>query len=119
MSWEAYRDKLDQMGGVAEAFVEGAEKRSPSAQYRVDPLGGLEVVSTHDQLLGGPSGQVFLGCRFPTDEGYRLAIQAAGLRAAAVLRDRGVLGRFGIDFLAVREGTGWRHCAIEVNLRKG
>ncbi len=30
-----------------------------------------------------------------------------------------MLGRFGVDFLAVREGAGWRHYAIEVNLRKG
>src|SRR3954453_8183640 len=107
------------MGGNVQAFVEGAEEPSPSAQYRIDPLGGLEVVSTHDQVLGGPSGQVFLGCRFPADAGYRLAIQEAGLRAPTALRDRGVLGRFGIDFLAVREGAGWRHWAIEVNLRKG
>jgi hypothetical protein len=38
---------------------------------------------------------------------------------AAALRAKGVLARFGIDFLAVREGAGWRHWAIEVNLRKG
>jgi len=78
---------------------------------------------------------VFLGCRFPADEAYRLAIQEAGLRAAAALRDRGVLGRFGVDFLAVREGVrgrfaldfvvvkdaagAWTPYAIEINLRKG
>ena len=119
MTWDAYRAKLRSMGGVVEAFIEGAEKRSPSAQYRVDPLGCLEVISTHDQVLGGRTGQVFLGCRFPADEAYRLEIQAAGLRAAELLRDKGVLGRFAVDFLAVREETGWAHYAIEVNLRKG
>lgn len=119
MGWEAYRAKLAAMGGIVEAFVEGAEKRSPSAQYRVDPLGGVEVISTHDQVLGGRSGQIFLGCRFPADAAYRLAIQDAGLAAARVLKGQGVLGRFGIDFLAVRDGEGWRHYAIEVNLRKG
>jgi hypothetical protein len=30
-----------------------------------------------------------------------------------------VLGRFAIDFVSVREGDGWRHLAIETNLRKG
>jgi hypothetical protein len=119
MTWDAYRAKLRSMGAVVEAFVEGAEKRSPSAQCRVDPLGCLEAVSTHDQVLGGPSGQVFLGCRFPADGAYRLEVQAAGLRVAEVLRDRGVLGRLAVDFLSVREGSGWRHLAIEVNLRKG
>jgi hypothetical protein len=119
MTWDVYRAKLRAMGGVVEAFVEGAEKRSPSAQYRVDPLGGLEVISTHDQVLGGRSGQIFLGCRFPAHPAYRLEIQAAGLAVARLLRERGVLGRFGIDFLVVRTEAGWRHYAIEVNLRKG
>jgi hypothetical protein len=119
MAWELYRAKLRSMGGVVEAFVEGAEKRSPSAQYRVDPLGRVEVISTHDQVLGGPSGQIFLGCQFPADPAYRLEVQAAGLRAAAILRERGVLGRFGVDFLSVREGDRWQHYAIEINLRKG
>ena len=41
------------------------------------------------------------------------------MKAARILRDRGVLGRFGIDFLSVRDGSGWRHRAIEINLRKG
>ena len=119
MAWETFETKIAEMGAVAEAFVEGAEKRSPSAQYRVDPLGRVEVISTHDQVLGGRSGQVFLGCRFPADPAYRLEIQAAGLRAAESLRDQGVLGRFGIDFISVREGGGWRHYGIEINLRKG
>jgi hypothetical protein len=30
-----------------------------------------------------------------------------------------VIGRFGIDFVSVREGNAWTHHAIEVNLRKG
>ena len=119
MDWDAYRAKLDQMGAVVEAFVEGAEKRSPSAQFRVEPDGTLDLVSTHDQVLGGPSGQIFLGCEFPADAAYRLEIQAAGRRAAEVLRDRGVLGRFAVDFVSVRNGPGWEHRAIEVNLRKG
>jgi hypothetical protein len=119
MTWEVFGEKIAEMGAITEAFIEGAEKRSPSVQYRVDPLGGVEVISTHDQLLGGRSGQVYLGCRFPADPAYRLDIQAAGLRAAKALRDRGVLGRFGVDFVSVKEDEGWRHYGIEVNLRKG
>jgi hypothetical protein len=119
MEWEAYRAKLCEMGCIAEAFVEGDEKRSPSAQYRVKPDGALDMISTHDQVLGGPSGQIFLGCEFPADPVYRLDIQAAGLKAAERLRDHGVLGRFGIDFISVRRGAAWEHHAIEVNLRKG
>ncbi|MEZ5730528.1 MAG: peptide ligase PGM1-related protein [Burkholderiaceae bacterium] len=108
------------MGGIVEAFVPGASGRSPSVQMRIDPLGRVEAISTHDQVLGGPNGQIFLGCRFPADEAYRLTLQEAGARVARVLAERGVLGRFGVDFVSVPQADGgWRHYAIEINLRKG
>jgi hypothetical protein len=60
-----------------------------------------------------------LGCRFPANRAYRLDIQKRGMKAARVLASKGVLGRFGIDFISVNEGDAWRHLAIEINLRKG
>ena len=119
MTWDAYRAKARQMGAIVEAFIEGEAKQSPSVQFRIDPLGAIDFVSTHDQVLGGPGGQVFLGCRFPANEAYRLAIQSEGAKIAALLRQRGVLGRFGIDFVSVRRGNAWQNYAIEINLRKG
>lgn len=116
MQWEEYAEKVSQMGAIVEAFIEGEDKRSPSAQYRIDPTGNLETISTHDQVL---DGQVFLGAHFPADAEYRLAIQNEGMKAAALLKDAGVIGRFGIDFISVRKGDTWHHYAIEVNLRKG
>jgi hypothetical protein len=107
------------MGGIVEEFIPGAVKRSPSAQFRINPVGGIEAVSTHDQVLGGASGQIFLGCRFPADRAYRLDIQAHSSKIARSLAAKGVLGRFGIDFISVQENNSWRHYAIEVNLRKG
>jgi hypothetical protein len=121
-SWGAYGRKLALMGGVVEAFVEGppgAIVRSPSVQCRIDPLGDTQIISTHDQVLGGPSGQVFLGCSFPADEEYRREIQEAGRRVADALKRRGALGRFGVDFISIRRGDRWEHHAIEINLRKG
>jgi hypothetical protein len=117
--WEDYESKFQAMGGVVESWVEGDDKRSPSAQGRVDPLGQVEIISTHDQILGGPNGQVFLGSRFPADAAYRLQIQEAGRRVGEVLRRRGGLGRYGVDFVSVPGRDGWRHHAIEINLRKG
>jgi hypothetical protein len=105
--------------GIVLEFVAGDLKQSPSVQIRVDPTGRLDPISTHDQVLGGRSGQIFLGCRFPADEEYRLDIQASGMKAARVLADKGVLGRFGIDFISVKQKDVWRHLAIEINLRKG
>ena len=117
--WERYHNKFKEMRGVVEQFVEGAVKRSPSSQNRVNALGQAMAISTHDQVLGGPSGQVFLGCTFPADESYRLEIQRYGLEIARVLASKGVLGRFATDFVSVKDGDAWKHYAIEVNLRKG
>jgi hypothetical protein len=119
MAWGLFAEQLAEMGGIVEGFIEGKVKRSPSAQFRIDPLGGIELVSTHDQVLDEESGQTFLGCRFPADKAYRLDIQNLGLKVAAQLRNHGVVGRFGVDFMSVREGDTWRHWAIEINLRKG
>jgi hypothetical protein len=118
-TWERYHAKFQQMQGVVECFVEGEVKRSPSSQNRVNAIGEAMPISTHDQVLGGPSGQVFLGCTFPADDAYRLDIQHAGLAIAEVLASKGVRGRFATDFVSVHGPQGWEHYAIEVNLRKG
>ncbi|MBJ7535522.1 carboxylate-amine ligase [Rhodomicrobium vannielii ATCC 17100] len=121
MTFDAFMEKFELMGGIAEEFLEGKIKRSPSSQFRVDPMGTLETISTHDQVLGGANEQVFLGCKFPADESYRLDIQELGRRAGEVLASKGALGRFAIDFMSVKddEDAPWRHYAIEINLRKG
>ncbi|MCB9760886.1 MAG: carboxylate-amine ligase [Alphaproteobacteria bacterium] len=117
--WETYIEKYREMGGVVECFVEGKVKHSPSCQSRVNALGEPMTISTHDQVLGGPSGQVFLGCTFPAIPEYRLEIQEAGFSIASVMAKRGVVGRFATDFVSVQEDGDWKHYAIEVNLRKG
>lgn len=123
-TWDRFSSKYASMGGVVEAFIEGSTKRSPSAQCRVNAVGAAQPISTHDQVLGGPSGQVFEGCTFPADPSYRMEVQEAGLAVSRVMATKGVIGRFGIDFVSVPEptpegGTRWRHYAIEINLRKG
>lgn len=117
-TWPSYAEKLAAMRGIVEARVEGIVA-SPSVQCRVNAVGLPQVISTHDQILGGPDGQVFLGCRFPAAPDYRLEVQDAAARVASVLAERGVIGRFGIDFVSTCDGGRWEHHAIEVNLRKG
>lgn len=118
-TWERYGRKFGEMGGIVECWLEGDEVRSPSVQCRINPLGDATVVSTHDQVLGGPSGQIFLGSTFPADAEYSRDIKEAGQRVGHVLRERGALGRFAIDFISVKRDEGWEHAAIEINLRKG
>jgi hypothetical protein len=117
-SSESYLAKLAAMGGVVECFVESVT-RSPSVQCRVTPSGTVELVSTHDQVLGGRSMQTYLGCSFPADPEYLPAIHGMGRRVAEVLARRGVIGRLGVDFVSVPTEHGWDHHAIEINLRKG
>ena len=88
-------------------------------QLRVTPLGDVELLSTHDQLLGGPSGQSYHGCRFPADDAYAAAIAEEAAKVGARLASEGVLGRFAIDFVTVKEKGTWQPYAIELNLRKG
>ncbi|MFQ6172935.1 peptide ligase PGM1-related protein [Oryzobacter sp. R7] len=116
---DTFLAKLAQKAGIVEERVTGDELRSPSVQLRVTPLGEVEVLSTHDQLLGGPSGQSYLGCRFPADPAYAALITADAERIAAVLAAEGVLGRFAVDFVTVRRGEEWEAHAIEVNVRRG
>jgi hypothetical protein len=118
-----YAEKFRERGGVVEERVGvGAwEVRSPSVQLRVTPLGDVELLSTHDQMLGGPSGQSYLGCIFPADPAYAAAITRDSARAGELLRDAGVIGRFALDFVVTREKENgpWATYAIEINLRKG
>jgi hypothetical protein len=116
----SYLDKLRRMGGIVEEYIEVANLRSPSAQMRTAPDGQVIPLSTHDQILGGESGQVFLGCRFPAHSAYRAAITDAATRVGQVLAAKGVVSRFGVDFLAWRdEQGGWQLRAVEINLRMG
>lgn len=119
VSYPVFLEKFNNMGGIVEAFIDGDIKASPSVQCRINPLGGCDVISTHDQLLGGEGGQVFLGATFPANAEYTREIAEMGKMVAEELQKYGVLGRFGIDFISVKEAAGWKHYVIEINLRKG
>src|SRR5439155_5849583 len=94
--------------------------RSPSVQLRVTPLGDVERLATHDQLLGGKSGQSYLGCVFPADTEYAPAITRDAAKVGRRLATEGVIGRFALDFVTVRnDANKWESYAIEINLRKG
>jgi hypothetical protein len=117
---DSYFRMLAKEGGIVEELVEGVTVHSPSVQLRITPLGDVELLSTHDQILGGASGQIFMGSRFPADPGYARQISASAARVGEVLAARGVIGRFALDYVVVRRDDGtWDEFAIEVNLRKG
>jgi PGM1 C-terminal domain len=115
-----YLTKLAARGGIVEERITGREVRSPSVQLRITPASEVEIVSTHDQLLGGHSGQSYLGCRFPAEPSYAPAITELAARVGRRLAAAGVIGRSAIDFVVVLDDRGrWHPYAIELNLRKG
>ena len=122
-TWENFASRIPELGAIVEAFIEGEEKRSPSVQGYITPQGEVKILSTHDQILGGPDDQIYLGCRFPADQAYRLTLQEMGIRIGRALAEKGAIERYGVDFVAVRQpdssGASWDVQAIEINLRKG
>src|SRR5205809_829428 len=119
ITYDSYMKKLEERKGVVEERIAGEEFRSPSVQLRITPLGSVELLSTHDQLLGGPSGQSYLGCVFPADSGYASLITRDATKVGKRLAREGVIGRFALDFVVVRSNGKWEPYAIEINLRKG
>ena len=119
VTYDSYMNKLQERKGVVEERIIGNEFRSPSVQLRITPLGVVELLSTHDQLLGGPSGQSYLGCVFPADSGYAALITQEAAKVGKRLAKEGVIGRFALDFVVVRSNGKWEPYAIEINLRKG
>ncbi|HEX3622403.1 MAG TPA: peptide ligase PGM1-related protein [Acidimicrobiales bacterium] len=115
-SWPTYAAKIEAEGAIVEELLRTEGLQSPSVQLRISPGGSVEILSTHDQILGEPEGQVYLGCRFPAHASYRSAIVAAAARVGAVLAAEGVIGSFGIDFVVVPDGTVY---LSEINLRLG
>lgn len=105
-------------GGVVEEFVTGEEHASPSVQADITPDGEVLVRSTHEQVLGGDSGQTYLGCVFPANRAYAAELGEHALAVGRELAKQGAVGRFALDFMAVRDGT-WHLHALEVNLRRG
>ena len=120
ITYDSYMKKLQERQGVVEERIMGDEFRSPSVQLRITPLGAVELLSTHDQLLGGPSEQSYLGCVFPADAAYAGLITEEAAKIGKRLAKEGVIGRFALDFVVVRAKEGkWEPYAIEINLRKG
>lgn len=119
LSSDLFFKKFEQMEGIVEEFIDAETITSPSVQCRIDPLGVITVLSTHDQMLGGEDNQIFLGATFPADHAYAREIGKLGHLISEGLKLEGVIGRFGVDFITAKDGDAYKHYAIEINLRKG
>ena len=116
---EHYLALFDEQGGIVEELIEGEDFRSPSVQLRMSPSGQVDIMSTHDQVLGGAHGQTYFGCHFPADPGYASQIAVEALKVGRRLAREGVIGRAAVDFAAVERDGAWEPYALEINLRCG
>jgi hypothetical protein len=114
-SWSSFGAKVEEEGAIVEELLRELGS-SPSVQLQIAPGGSIEVLSTHDQILGGPDAQVYLGCRFPAHPAYRRGILDLSLETAKALAAEGVIGAFGIDFVV---GPDDKIYLSEINLRVG
>ena len=107
-------------GAVVEELIVGERFTSPSVQVDITPDGAANVLSTHEQVLGGDAGQVYTGCRFPADPSYAPELATYGRMVGEELARQGVLGRIAVDFAVASNRTGRASInALEINLRKG
>jgi hypothetical protein len=107
------------LGGVVEELICGEGVTSPSVQFDITPDGEVDVLSTHEQVLGGADGQIYLGCRFPADPTYAPELALHARTVGSELARLGARGRIGIDFMARRRGMTSEVFGLELNLRKG
>ena len=88
---EDFLRKFAAMGGIVEAFMDLSDVRSPSVQMRVSPTGVPSLVSSHEQVLGGATGQSYLGCRFPADDDDRALLLRETEKIGKVLQPQDVI----------------------------
>ncbi len=118
-TYDKFIAKFDALGGIVEELITGDEVRSPSVQMRIMPNGEPRLISSHEQVLGGKTGQAYLGCRFPARDEYRKLLLDDAQKVGEVLSKQGVVGRFAIDFMVTKNKQDWTAHAIEINLRMG
>ncbi len=106
-------------GFVVEERIAGDRFSSPSVQIDILPDGGVRVMSSHEQILGGADGQVYMGCRFPADPSYAPEIARHAEAVGLALGSAGARGRAAIDFVTASTSEEWRVYALEINLRRG
>jgi PGM1 C-terminal domain/ATP-grasp domain len=115
-TWDDFLQRLFLRCGTMERMLEGP-LAAPSVQILIKPGRGPEVVSTHDQILGGQANQIYLGCEFPANERYRDKIVKYARQIADILKEHEVVGLFSVDFLVSLQQN--QVYFGEINLRLG
>jgi L-propargylglycine--L-glutamate ligase len=109
--WPAFLAAVEAGGAIVEHYVDDVTS-SPSGHAYIDEAGDVYMVSTQDQLL---EGDRYLGFILPSPAELADEITRYVTAVGKELATLGVRGTFGIDFIALADGT---LLAVEINLRK-
>ncbi|QDZ24727.1 IQ domain-containing protein [Chloropicon primus] len=112
-TWETYANQFRKVGGVIEAFPEWVVG-SPSANVFIDPLGNVSIQSTHEQIFA--QDFTFVGASFPQSSVPHLPLAQATIAIAKKCYEKGIVGYFGIDFVALRQEGFLKIWAVDLNL---
>ncbi len=117
-TWQSYLERFQLEGGVVEEFIEGDPC---SVAVRIDLDGSVDVIGTHEELMGGQDSQTYAGCRFPASSRLARGLGELGYRLGEWMAAEGVVGRFTANFMATPKGEDSLEAlyAIDVHLRKG
>ena len=117
--WEPWYHEDLSRGAVVEELLESPFTAYPSVQVDIAPTGEVEVVSTHEQIVGGPTGHVYQGCAFPASPAYAARLADHGSAVGRALAEYGARGRLAVDFAATSGPDGhWQLHGLEINLRR-
>lgn len=117
-----YISEFNLNGGIVELYISAENKYSPSVQMCLNPDGQPKIISTHEQILGGPDDQKYVGCIFPARTSHRKSIVKEAKKVGNWMARHNMIGNFGVDFVVVYSQLDPTKCKIypiEINLRKG
>ena len=121
LALDVYIDKLAERGGIVEErHLRRRDTQPERAAAGHAARATWSCCRPTTRCSAGPADRATSAAGSPQTSRYAQAIVAEAEIIGARLAREGVIGRFAIDFVSVRDHAGtWTSYAIEINLRKG
>lgn len=118
LGWQGFVEEIFKAGIIAELYIEGKYKETPSAQGSVQKDGTVTLVSVHEQRFAA-NKQTYIGSFYPANDAYRDRVGDLFKLIAAQSYTQGHIGPISVDFLCVRdsENEDWHILPMEINNR--
>jgi hypothetical protein len=118
LDWKGFVEEIPKAGVIAELYIEGQNKESPSVQGIVYKDGTVNLVSIHEQRFAS-NKQTYIGSFYPANDDYRDRVADMFNSIASQAYKEGHIGPISVDFLCVRNSPfeDWCISPIEINNR--